>query len=969
MSDSALNTSYEQNNAQLPEHQSTGIPEADMYKKRIERSAYDADAWFGLLRVAKCANDDQLLNDTYAGALKQYPYSGHLLASFAELELSRGNKESAESIFNSNLFNVSSIELWKCYLDYVLRSNMDSQGKITQPECRATVNDCYKLVLENIGIDREAGSIWVDYIMFLNSAQTHAPYEEQQKMDSLRETYQAAVVIPMLKVEEIWKNYDAFETKIDRAGAKQILSKLSPSYMTARTALREMNKHWDIITKFQPPYGLPIPPEWTSREIDYLDAWRKYLKWEISNPLRLENNATLQQRVVYTYNQACMALRLYPEIWIEFADYLLSQEQSTEALAKLHSASQVLSSSLAVQFAYAEMAEKQKQVSICKQVYEELVERTRDDIDSTNSRYTQKLDKFDKQLKELEAKKSLGSNGDNASNNLRNISAILSDSESGSYSIDEDASDDNESVTSNTDFAASEMLGEDDDLAPAIAQRIAQLKKKGEKQMARIKRRMEQELETKREMYSLSWIMYLRFVQRSEGIDAVRQLLRRPRSDPPGYVTYHLFVAAALMEYHVAKRPGIAAKLFEYYAKTYSDSQEYIVEYMNYLINSGDDTNARALFERFQNTNTGDAGDMWSMYAEFEYNYGDMSAITKLDKRYIEKFEHESVLTRMAARYSYLSMGHIAVNEFGFPYRKDILQNDTQMELGMRRYAVYHGDLNVGDASEYSRALGSTAAGVEATTDQLANIAVGSVTGRYLSKNQLLLSVTSGRFAKPAFGNMEEYNPTIEPFVPPEASEFTADGYESRAASTYTGSAPHAHHLEQGDILSYIAASAAAPDVSEFDSFAINADLLLSTILQLPLPSNTVLSHYRPLAYMPWLTRADHHNNHSHSQYAGGSYHRGDRPSSRSPYNQHRSRSRGRPGYGDSDGGSGYRSYGSTPARHYSRGAHSQRQTPYSRGSGHSGGDGRSHSSGGSGHGYIPKHLDRGPYKGERNYR
>ncbi|KAJ2205205.1 mRNA 3'-end-processing protein rna14, partial [Coemansia sp. RSA 518] len=97
----------------LSSKQSTGIPEADMYKKRLERSPHDASAWMGLLRVARSSNNDELLYAAYSSALAQYPSSGHLLATFVELELSRGNKSSAESIFNNNLFNVPSIELWQ----------------------------------------------------------------------------------------------------------------------------------------------------------------------------------------------------------------------------------------------------------------------------------------------------------------------------------------------------------------------------------------------------------------------------------------------------------------------------------------------------------------------------------------------------------------------------------------------------------------------------------------------------------------------------------------------------------------------------------------------------------------------------------------------------------------------------------------------------------------------------------------
>ncbi|PIA14492.1 Suf-domain-containing protein, partial [Coemansia reversa NRRL 1564] len=619
----ALGEQPQSNHQNSQAEEATVFPQVEQYKRQLARCTTDANAWMGLLQAAKQTGSDKLLYESYAAILKQYPSSGHLLSAFVELELSRGNKESAESVFNNNLFNVPSIELWQCYLNYVLKANVEPNVDEIQQENRATVMDCYKLVIENVGCDREAGRIWIDYISFIESAQAHAPYEEQQKTDLLRETYQAAVAIPMIRVEDIWKKYDAFENQIDRMSAKQLLSKSSPAYMTARTALREMNRFWDAIESTKPPYGLPQPPGWTPREVEHLDAWKKYLEWEVSNPLRLGDAATLQQRVIHAYDLACMDLRFYPEIWIEFAEYLASLVRHNEALAKLQTASSVLPTSLAVQFAYAEMAERMKQLDICKQTYEHVVRILRQGIESVTTKYSQKLEKLERKLEQPSNKK---------------------------RAIDEAQG----AAVSNTDAAEAETSSE------------TKLRRSIEQRIARIKARKEAKLEERREAYTLGWIMYLRYTQRSEGIDAVRQLLRRPRSEPAGYLTYHLYVAAALMEYHVAKRPGVAAKLFEYYAKTFSDSSEYIMEYMNYLISSGDDTNVRALFERFHGTSIGKANDIWTMFADFEYNYGDMAAISKLDKRFIDKFEHESVLTRMANRYSYLNVDCVAVTEFGF---------------------------------------------------------------------------------------------------------------------------------------------------------------------------------------------------------------------------------------------------------------------------------------------------------------
>ncbi|KAJ1999413.1 mRNA 3'-end-processing protein rna14 [Coemansia thaxteri] len=444
-------------------------------------------------------------------------------------------------------------------------------------------------------------------------------------------------------------------------------------------------------------------------------------------------------------------------------------------------------------------------------------------------------------------------------------------------------------------------------------------KRRVDARVAGTKARMERELVEKREIYTLAWIMYMRFVQRAEGIDAVRQLLRRPRADPSGYVTHHLFVAAALMEYHVAKKPGIAAKLFEFYSKMHSDQSAYIFEYLSYLINSGDDTNARALFERFQGTSTGDSGDMWSMFADFEYNYGDMSAIAKLDKRFIDKFEHESVLTRLAARYSYLDVASVAENEFGFPFRKEY-RGDAPASSGHRRSTAALGDASPADIDSGS---------------EFAGVAVASVSGRHLLKSQLLALVTPKRFVKMNTSALEEYDPIIEDFEPPEPQLHGNDAVsDSRHAASPIG-VSSAMLLERGDLLSFVAASVASIDPQGFDSPALDPDALLGSIMELRgLKQQQVQSNYRPLAYMPRhgsagvpQSRPGRHGGHPHAPLGRGrgysgpgeSSYGGRRPFTAPRRSPHKNQSHRLPPYSRSPSGN------SRPPRHDSYGSRRSR--------------------------------------------
>lgn len=113
-----------------------------------------------------------------------------------------------------------------------------------------------------------------------------------------------------------------------RLQAKKFLAERSPAYMTARSALKEMQGMTSNLHR--PP--LPRVPVWAqsaaallqapsanaalaARERGYADAWKLYLQWEESNPLELEDLQTLHSRVLMAYRKATMHMRFYPEIW------------------------------------------------------------------------------------------------------------------------------------------------------------------------------------------------------------------------------------------------------------------------------------------------------------------------------------------------------------------------------------------------------------------------------------------------------------------------------------------------------------------------------------------------------------------------------------------------------------------------------------------------------------------------------
>jgi cleavage stimulation factor subunit 3 len=132
------------------------------------------------------------------------------------MELSLDNFAEAEGIFQRTLVTIVNVQLWTTYLDYVRRRNDLNE---TTGAARQTVNAAYEFVLDNVGLDRESGRIWQDYIQFLKGGPGQVGgtnWQDMQKMDVLRKAYQRAICIPLTGLNALWKEYDQFELGLNK---------------------------------------------------------------------------------------------------------------------------------------------------------------------------------------------------------------------------------------------------------------------------------------------------------------------------------------------------------------------------------------------------------------------------------------------------------------------------------------------------------------------------------------------------------------------------------------------------------------------------------------------------------------------------------------------------------------------------------------------------------------------------------
>lgn len=129
------------------------------------------------------------------------------------------NHESARvaNILSQCLVQIPHLDLWSTYLNHIRRLHpltTDFNGAN-----RKTLAETYEFVLQNVGIDKDSGQLWQDYVDFIRSGPGQiggSNWQDQQKMDVLRKTYQRAICIPSSAVNALWKDYDQFEMGLNK---------------------------------------------------------------------------------------------------------------------------------------------------------------------------------------------------------------------------------------------------------------------------------------------------------------------------------------------------------------------------------------------------------------------------------------------------------------------------------------------------------------------------------------------------------------------------------------------------------------------------------------------------------------------------------------------------------------------------------------------------------------------------------
>ena len=127
-----------------------------------------------------------------------------------------------ENLFNRSLLEVLNVPLWSMYINHIRRRN--SMQTSDAARSYGIINDSFSFALKTIGMDKDSGALWQDYINFLKTGPGivgGAGWQDGAKVDTLRAAYQKAIAVPTAATTALWKEYDSFETGLSKINVCQ----------------------------------------------------------------------------------------------------------------------------------------------------------------------------------------------------------------------------------------------------------------------------------------------------------------------------------------------------------------------------------------------------------------------------------------------------------------------------------------------------------------------------------------------------------------------------------------------------------------------------------------------------------------------------------------------------------------------------------------------------------------------------
>jgi cleavage stimulation factor subunit 3 len=287
--------------------------------------------------------------------------------------------------------------------------------------------------------------------------------------------------------------------------------------------------------------------------------WEVWIAHEKEDPLVLqtEDPTMYRQRVLYVYKQALMALRFYPAMWADAADWCFQNDLSTEGVAFLDDGIKANPESCLLAFKKADRLE----------AHPSTVEGVEGNDPATQGAlvrapFDKVLDALYDQIKQLKTREA------------RDLAKL------------------EESLALDESISAIVSKAEDDDEATEADKVAREADKANKTKVIQLGYASQAELISR--LISFVWIALMRAMRRVQGKGGVKDVIGGSRqvfadARARGKLTSDVYVASALIEHHVYK-DAAGTKIFERGAKLFPEDATFILEYLKHLLSIGDTT-------------------------------------------------------------------------------------------------------------------------------------------------------------------------------------------------------------------------------------------------------------------------------------------------------------------------------------------------------------------------------------------
>ncbi|KAF2685690.1 Suf-domain-containing protein [Lentithecium fluviatile CBS 122367] len=596
----------------------------------------DIEAWLGLIEEHRRRHKHEEARAVFERFLQVFPSAGEQWVEYVNMETELDNFKQVEALFGRSLTQTPYIPLWSSYINYIRRINNLTTDQTGQ--ARSVVIQVYEFVLDSMGIDINSGKIWTDYIELLKTGPGMlggSNWQDMQKMDSLRKAYQRAIAVPTNATLEIWREYDRFEMNLNKVTGRKYLQEKSASYVTARSAINVL----DNITKGVNRTTLPkLPPapgfDGADEYARQVQAWKHWIEWEKNDPLEIkeDDRALYNKRILYLYKNASMALRFWPELWYDAAEWCYQNSLNTEGDEFLKNGTAANPESCLLAFKQAHQAELRTDFEDGEAGLIEKGKAVRAPLMTVLDALYDLTNKAKKREEQTVAKaKEIFAAQQAAEDAARNASDMNSDDD-------------------------------DEDVASAAAKRQKERQDALDAQLQGITKASNAEIHTLKKTLSCAWVALMRAMRRVQGkgspgaaVGGFRGVFAEARKR--GKLLSNVYIASALIEHYCYRDPA-ATKIFERGMKLFTEDEEFALEYIKHLVKSNDATNARAVFETIVNRltqkleNVHRAKPLFIFFHDYESQFGELAQITKLEQRMATLFPEDPQLQRFSSRFA-----------------------------------------------------------------------------------------------------------------------------------------------------------------------------------------------------------------------------------------------------------------------------------------------------------------------------